>query len=280
MANTGRAICGIIGDPVEHSLSPLIHNAGYEAMNLDFIYVPFKVFGIERAMEGVRGLGIRGVSVTMPYKVSVMEYIDDIDGIAEKIGAVNTVINENGVLKGFNTDYDAALKALDEATAIKGKRAILVGSGGAALAIALGLKKSGVELVILNRTKEKAKELAEGVKAEGFGGLEQLSLVSSADILINATSVGMWPEANETIVPKKLLHEGLTVFDIVYNPKETKLLSEALDKGCSVVYGYKMLLHQAATQFELFTECQPPLKVMERVLLKALGGGEKGGEEE
>jgi shikimate dehydrogenase len=270
--DAGTAICCLIGDPVEHSLSPLIHNAGYEALGINFLYVPFRVKHIKLAIDGIKGLGIRGASVTTPYKASVMEYIDEIDEVAKKIGAVNTIVNNNGVLTGFNTDYHGALKALEEVTTLGGKRAVLIGSGGAASAIAMGLKRNGVELVVLNRTIEKARELAKLVNAEGFGDLEQLPLVSSADILINATSVGMWPRVNDTIISKDLLSDKLTVFDVVYNPKETRLLTEARDKGCTVVYGYKMLLYQAAMQFELFTGCQAPLPAMEHTLTEALEG--------
>jgi len=263
-------VCCLIGDPVEHSLSPLIHNAGYEALGINFIYIPFRVKGIKQAIDGIRGLGIRGASVTIPHKVSAIDYIDDIDKVASEIGAVNTIVNNDGRLAGFNTDCGAALKALEEVVALSGKKTVLIGSGGVALAVATGLRRNGVELVILNRTVEKAEKLAKLVNAEDFGGLEKLPIVSSVDILINTTSVGMWPETNESIVPKELLHDRLTVFDVVYNPKETRLLTEAREKGCAIVYGYKMLLYQAAMQFELFTGWQAPLQVMERALTEAL----------
>jgi shikimate 5-dehydrogenase len=141
------------------------------------------------------------------------------------------------------------------------------------LAIAFGLKAKGVKPVVLNRTEAKARKLAERVSASGFGGLNKLSEISSADILINATSVGMLPKVNQSIIPKDLLHNRLTVFDIVYNPKETRLLTEAREKGCTVVYGYKMLLYQAVKQFELFTGLKAPLAVMESTLAQALEGG-------
>jgi shikimate dehydrogenase len=176
------------------------------------------------------------------------------------------------MLTGYNTDCDGALKALEEVTTLSGKKAILVGSGGAASAIAAGLKKNGTELVVSNRTEDKARGLAKKVNAEDSGGLEKLSLVASADILINTTSVGMWPEVNQSIIPKELLHNRLTVFDNVYNPKETRLITEAREKGCAIVYGYKMLLYQAARQFELFTGLKAPLKVMESALTQALEG--------
>jgi len=268
-----KKICCLIGDPVEHSLSPLIHNAGYQALGINYLYVPFRVKDIKRAVEGVRELGIRGASITMPHKTSIMKYLDRIDPLAKEIGAVNTIVNNSGVLKGYNTDYHGALKALEEVTTLNNKKAVLVGSGGAASAIAVGLKEKGVKLVVLNRTEDKARKLARLVNAEGFGGLEKLSLVSSADILINATSVGMWPKTNQLLIPKKLLHNRLTVFDTVYNPKETRLLAEARERGCAIVYGYKMFLYQAAMQFELFTGHQAPLKVMESALTQALEGG-------
>ncbi len=270
MINADTTVCGLIGDPVEHSFSPLIHNCGYASLGLNFVYVSFRVKDVKLAIDGIRGLNIRGVSVTIPHKVSAMKYTDDIDDIAQEIGSINTIVNNGGVLKGFNTDYGAALKALAEKIDIKGKKAVLLGGGGAALAIATGLKKNGAELVILNRTRDKARGLAKRVAAEDFGGLDQLSVITAADILINATSVGMWPRVNESIVPRKLLHPKLTVFEVVYNPRETRLIAEAKEVGCAVIYGYRMFLYQAAMQFELFTGCQAPLPDMELALTKAL----------
>ena len=272
MIDASIKICCLIGDPVEYSLSPLIHHAGYQALGINYVYVPFRVKDIKRAIEGIRGLGIRGASITMPHKTSAIKYIDQIDPLAEEIGAVNTIVNDEGVLTGYNTDYHGALKALEKVTALGGKKAVLIGSGGAASAIAVGLKKNGVELVVLNRTEEKARKLAKQVNAEDFGSLERLGEISSADILINATSVGMWPKADESIIPKHLLHNRLTVFDTVYNPKETRLLAEARERGCAIVYGYKVLLYQAAMQFELFTGHQAPLPAMESALTQALEG--------
>ncbi|MFC1995659.1 shikimate dehydrogenase [Chloroflexota bacterium] len=232
--------------------------------------IAFRVKNVKQAIDGIRGLGIRGVSVTIPHKVSAMKYIDDIDDAAREIGAINTIVNDDGMLHGFNTDYGAALKALEEKTTIKGKKAVLLGAGGAGLAIATGLKRNGAELVIIDIIKEKAEELAKLTGAKGFGGLEQFPDISSVDILINATPVGMWPRVNESTVPKELLHPKLIVFEVVYNPKETRLITEAKEAGCAIIYGYKMFLYQAAIQFELFTGYQAPLPDMELVLTKAL----------
>jgi shikimate dehydrogenase len=272
VTSASTKICCLIGDPVEHSLSPLIHNAGYLALGINYAYVSFRVKDIERAIEGIRGLGIRGASITLPHKTSAIKYIDRLDPHAEEIGAVNTIVNDEGVLTGYNTDGDGALQALEEVTSLRGKKAVLIGGGGAASAIALGLKKKRVKLVVLNRTEDKAIKLAKQVNAEDSGSLEKLSLIASADILINATSVGMWPQASQSIIPQRLLHNRLTVFDTVYNPKETRLLIEARERGCAIVYGYKMLLYQAARQFELFTGRQPPLAAMESALTQALEG--------
>lgn len=272
MIDASTKICCLIGDPIEHSLSPLIHNAGYEALGINYVYVPLRVKDIKRAIEGIRGLGIRGASITLPHKTSAIKYLDRIDPLAEEIGAVNTIVNDDGVLSGYNTDYHGALKALEEVTTLGGKKTVLIGSGGAASAIAVGLKKKGGKLVVLNRTEDKARKLAKQVNAEDSGSLERLGEISSADILINATSVGMWPGVNESIIPKHLLHNRLTVFDTVYNPRETRLLAEARERGYAIVYGYKMLLYQAAMQFELFTGHQAPLPAMESALTQALEG--------
>ena len=272
MINADTTVCCLIGDPVEHSLSPLVHNRGYEVLGLNFIYVAFRVKNVKLAIDSIRGLGIRGVSVTMPHKVSAMKYIENIDDTAKEIGAINTIVNNGGMLSGFNTDYGAALKALGEKTTIEGKKAVLLGGGGAGLAIATGLKRNGADLVIIDKIKEKAEELARLVGAEGFGGLEKLPEIGSADILINATPVGMWPEINESAVPRELLHHRLTVFEVIYHPRETRLITEAKEAGCTIIYGYKMFLYQAAMQFELFTGHQAPLPDMEHVLIRALEG--------
>jgi shikimate dehydrogenase len=271
--NADTKICCLIGDPVEHSLSPLIHNAGYQALGINYAYVSFRVKDIKQAIEGIRGLGIRGASVTIPHKTSAIKHLDRLDTLAEKIGAVNTIVNDDGILTGYNTDGDGALQALEEVTSLKGKKAVLIGSGGAASAIAVGLKAKGVKLVVLNRTEAKASNLAKKVNASGFGGLNRLSEITSADILINATSLGMWPKTGQSIIPRELLHNKLTVFDIVYNPRETRLLIEARERGCAVVYGYRMFLYQAVKQFELFTGLKGPIKAMEAALAQALEGG-------
>ncbi len=263
-------ICCIIGDPVAHSLSPLIHNAAYRALGLNFAYIALRASDVGRAIAEIRTNGIRGASVTSPHKVSVMPYLDRIDPAAREIGSVNTIVNDSGKLTGYNTDGEGALRALEEVTDLDGKKVVLLGAGGAALSIAAALKEKNVELIVLNRTESKARELAKKVGAADFGSLDKLSLITKADILINTTTVGM---AGETIVPCQFLHPRLTVFDIVYNPKDTRLIQEARQRGAKIIYGYKMLLYQAVTPFRLFTGHPAPLKIMESVLTEAMGGG-------
>jgi shikimate dehydrogenase len=256
---------------VEQSLSPLMHNAGYQALGLDYVYVPFRVKDVRQAVAGIRGLSVRGASVTIPHKTRAVEFMDNLDRIAIETGVINTIVNNDGVLTGYNTDYNAALQALKEATSIMGKKAVVLGGGGAGTAVAIALKRAGARLSILNRTEARLKDLAEMLDVEESGGLDKLDIIVDADILVNTTPVGMFPDVDTSPVPAEFLHSGLTVFDVVYNPKDTRLLKEARDKGCSIVYGYKMLLYQAAVQFELFTGQAAPVEVLERVLTEALG---------
>ncbi|MDP3724971.1 MAG: shikimate dehydrogenase, partial [Nanoarchaeota archaeon] len=208
-------------------------------------------------------------SVTLPHKRTVMQFLDRVHGLAQHIGAVNTILNVDGVLTGYNTDCEGAMRALEETTALSGKKVVLLGSGGAARAIAFGLQEKNADVLILNRTPEKALDLAKATSAR-FGDLSMLSEVKKSDILINATSAGMLSGAGETLVPKEMLHENLTVFDIVYNPQETTLITEAKKTGCDIIYGYKMFLYQAVLQFELFTGSAAPVSIMEETLLKNL----------
>ncbi len=269
--NTQTILCGVIGNPIIHSLSPSVHNAGYAAKKLNYAYLAFEVNDLKGAINGIRALGIKGISVTIPHKVAVMQYLDHVDDRAREIGAVNTILNDRGKLTGYNTDCEGAMKALEEKTTISGKKVVLLGAGGAARAIAFGLKEKKADVLILNRTIQKAKELALVTHAR-FGDLSELNEIKNCDILINATSVGLSTHTHKRIVPKDILHKNLTVFDIVYNPKETQLIIDARNAGCMIVYGYKMLLYQAVAQFELFTETAAPVHVLEKALLQGLKG--------
>jgi shikimate dehydrogenase len=270
---SGRTmVCAIIGQPLTHSLSPMVHNAAYRALGLDYIYVPFPSPEVKPALERVRALDWRGVSVTIPHKTAVRPYLDVIDPVAAAIGAVNTIVNDGGRLTGYNTDCAAAVEALEAILPLKGRQAVIIGAGGMAAAVAFGLMKKDSDLTILDRNPDRAAALAQRFKIASWGGLEKLSeAVARADILVNATPVGMWPYVNETIVPVGMLHRRLTVLDAVYTPRKTRLLREASARHATVVYGDAVFLRQAAAQFQLFTGQPAPVEVMRQTLLESGG---------
>lgn len=265
-------ICLSIGYPIKTSRSPSIHNAGYKALGIDdeYIYLRAEVKPehLKLAIDGVRGLRIRGVSVTMPHKHTVIKYLDKIDKDAKSIGAVNTIVNNNGVLTGYNTDMIGAMTALEKKTVVLNKLVAVIGAGGAARAIVYGLVKKGVRVKIFNRSLEGGEQLAKdfGCKYGSFNSLEE---ISKMDIVINATSVGM--NEDRSPLDKKFLNNRQIIFDIVYSPKETRLIKDAKEKGARVIYGYEMLLYQAVTQFKLYTGRNAPVKEMRKALIKSLG---------
>lgn len=269
-------LCGIIGNPVEHSMSPAMHNAAFEKLGLNYAYLAFCVSDVQGALQGVRALDIRGLSVTVPHKVDVMPYLDEVDPVAQQIGAVNTVVNNSGHLKGYNTDWTGFVRSLEVHTAIKGKQCVLLGAGGAARAIAFGLKERGGAMTILNRTEEidMARRLAGEIGCP-WGDLSQVNAVEKADIVINTTPVGMHPKLEHlTVIDTQYLHAGQVVFDAVYNPLETKFLKEAKTRDCQTVPGSEMLLLQAVAQFEYWTGQKAPVELMRTVLLNRLTGKE------
>lgn len=280
------SIYGLIGNPVSHSISPVIHNTLFREMNFNGVYVPFKVDDINEFMREFRELHVKGFSVTIPHKESVMGHINEIDPIAQKIGAVNTLINKDGQLAGFNTDCEAAVKVLEDTiqrsssrqsgtgapseknVLLKGKNVALLGAGGAARAIAFGLKERGTSITIYNRNYERAQSLARdvGCLSRKYEDIHSLF----ADIVVNATPVGMFPKVNETPLDKSILKPGMVIFDTIYNPLETKLLQEARRQGCTVVGGLPMFVRQAAAQFKLWTGQTPSLELIEKVALGRL----------
>ena len=276
-------LCGIIGDPVEHTLSPAMHNAAFNKMGLDYFYVPFRVKkeDLGRAIQGMRALNIRGLNVTIPHKVAVIPFLDKLDPLAEKIGAVNTIVNEDGILVGYNTDATGFLQALLESgIEPKGKNVVILGAGGASRGISFILAERGAHLVILNRLLELdwAEELAgrlsnifgEEVKALELVKGNLVGSLEKADILINATSVGMSPNIGETLVNSGLLKPSLTVFDVVYNPIKTRLLREAGEAGAKTISGVEMLVWQGALAFEKWTGLKSPVKLMKGEVIKVL----------
>lgn len=273
-------IVGLIGHPVEHSFSPPMHNAAFQKLGMDYAYVAFDVNpeNLKSAIEGARSLNIRGFNVTIPHKIAVMEFLDEIDDVANLIGAVNTIDFKS--MKGYNTDGIGAVKAIEEVTSIKNRNVIVAGAGGASRAISFYIAKYGADkLTILNRNVSKAESLAGDVSSSGlidetgFDSISNIgSYLSDADILIDTTPLGMHPHINdEPIASAEDMHEDLTVFDAVYNPNETVLLKEAIKAGSKPVYGIKMLLYQGAESFRIWTGREPPVNEMEKALNEFLG---------
>lgn len=271
----------VIGDPIEHSLSPVMYNAAFRHLKMDAVYVAFKVEkeNLKGALKGMRSLGICGMNVTMPHKTAIINYLDEIEPTAKFVGAVNTVLNKNGKLAGFNTDGVGTIKALKEnGVDPKGKKFLLLGAGGAGRAIAFQLAREADELTILNRDPNKAKLLA-GMLQKKFktkvigNGLTYNILkerLKKMDVLINATSVGMHPHEDQTLVEKALLRPELVVMDIVYNPVETKLLKDAKSVGAKVIHGIDMLVFQGAASFEVWWNRSAPIGVMSSAIMKKL----------
>ncbi|HHD11840.1 MAG TPA: shikimate dehydrogenase [Deltaproteobacteria bacterium] len=282
MKITGRTkVVGIFGDPVEHSISPYIHNASFEALGLDYVYVPFRVKKerLPQCVEAIRALNMAGVNVTIPHKESIIELLDELDNEAAEIGAVNTVVNTRGRLKGYNTDCQGYLNSLTEETGFDptGKTIIVVGAGGAGRAVVYGLVKRKPErLIIANRTIERARSLAEEV-AERYGSVELVATtlkieqyLPACHLLVNTTSVGMQGAKGGLVVPIEGLPEDAIVSDIVYKPLDTPLIKEAERLGLRVHRGLGMLVHQAALSFELWTGKKPSIEGMKFTAVQSM----------
>lgn len=273
--NTETKIYGLIGNPVAHSISPSIHNTAFAEKGLNWVYIPFKTENVTTTFSGLKEIDIQGCSVTIPHKQSIMELLNEIDPLARRIGAVNTVVNRNGKFWGYNTDCDAAIVALKEVVgqgnlSLKGKTILVVGAGGASRAIAFGLHKEGANVIITNRTDEKAEMLGMDIGCK-YCKMQELNNLK-IDILVNATSVGMYPNIDEIPVPANALKSNMIVFDTVYNPLETRLLLEAKNRGCITVSGLAMFINQAAAQFELWTGQKAPKELMTKVAYSKLVG--------
>jgi shikimate dehydrogenase len=261
-------IYGIMGKPVSHSLSPAMHNAAFQALGLNKVYVPFEVADVPRALDGFRAIGVGGVSVTIPHKKAVLNYLDNIDPVAQKIGAVNTLLIEDTHITGYNTDWIGANKALETIIDPSGSTILLLGAGGSARAIGFGLLEKGATVVIANRTLAKGRTLAEDLNCDCCP-VEELNNLK-VDALVNATSVGMTPDVDNTPVHRDILKNIPAVMDIVYSPSETRLLREAKEVGCKTIGGFYMLLFQGVAQFELWTGRKAPVEVMKETLFNHL----------
>jgi shikimate dehydrogenase len=276
--NVHTQFCGVIGNPVEHSLSPAIHNAAFQKLGLNFVYLAFRVEAIGDAIMGLRALGnFRGASVTIPHKVTAVPFLDAVEPTALHIGAINTIVASGGVLTGYNTDATGALRALRESdVTLKGRHVVMLGSGGAARAIAFALgAETGIDrLTILGIDEQERTVLVRDLRSKTGMVVQELLLDESmlrkvlpdTHVLIHCTPMGMSPKVHQTSVPATLLHPGLMVMDIVYNPRDTQLLKDAKAAGCRVIPGLEMFLHQAAAQFELWTNQAAPVDVMRTIL--------------
>jgi shikimate dehydrogenase len=273
-------ICALIGDPVEHTMSPAMHNAAFQKLGLDYAYVPFNVKPdqLSQAVAGFRALNVVGFNVTIPHKVAIISLLDNLDPLAEAIGAVNTVVNDKGKLRGYNTDAEGFFRVLKEhGFNSKNKKVVVLGAGGASRAISYTLAKEGANLSILNRRQELswAEDIAWSIREDFEKEVKVLEMgnlaeVLPADLLVNATSVGMSPAANVSPAPAKLLSKVPLVFDIVYNPIKTRLLKDAVAAGCKTISGVDMLAWQGALAFEKWTGKKAPLDLIRRTAVKLL----------
>ncbi len=269
MIDAHTQIYGVIGNPVKHSLSPIIHNGIFQRLGLNAVYLAFEVNDLRKAIDGLRGLGLLGLSVTIPFKTEVISFLEELDELAGKIQAVNTLVNERGKIVGFNTDWIGAVQALKGKINLAGKRVFLLGAGGAARAIGFGLKKESAEIFIFNRSQEKGEKLAKELGAVYLPEFPSLKDIFP-ELIINATSVGMAPLVHQSPLPADLLQEGMIVMDIVYHPWHTKLLREAKLRGCQTIDGLEMLARQAAAQTEIWIGHKPDIALIKEDLQKAL----------
>jgi shikimate dehydrogenase len=273
IVNGNTKVYGIIGNPVRHTLSPVMHNGAFDELNENRIYIPLPVEDVSAGLTGLKGLGICGASVTIPHKETVIPLLDYVDPVARKIGAVNTIqVVESSLgreLHGYNTDWLGANKALSTKTTLAGKNVVVLGAGGSAKAIGFGLLEAGANIVICSRTESRGRALANELSCAWYGLDKTKEL--QGDILVHATSVGMAPNSDITLMEHNELAGYQVVMDIVYSPLKTRLLREAEMAGCTTVNGLEMLLYQGVAQFELWTGKEAPVDVMRKALMEATG---------
>jgi len=268
MIDAETKLIALIGNPVGHSFGPLMHNAAFQSLGLNYAYLAFNVSNLKAAVEAMKSLGFAGYSVTLPHKEKIIKHLDRVDSLAAKIGAVNTVVNKDGILLGHNTDAPAAITALKQKTSLAGKNVALLGAGGAARAIAFALQDEKAKTTIFNRTFVRAKRLAMAVGCE-YAQIEKLRDFK-ADVIVNATSIGMHPNIAKSPVERNVLKPGMVVFDAVYNPMKTTLLKQAEARGCETVSGLEMFIEQGALQLKLWTGSEAPKELMRNTILEGL----------
>ncbi|WP_078379623.1 shikimate dehydrogenase [Sutcliffiella halmapala] len=274
-----KKLYGVIGSPIQHSMSPLIHNDAFLQLGIDAHYHAFHVLpkDLEAAVVGLKALGVAGFNVTIPHKKAIIPLLDEVDNTALKIGAVNTVVNENGKWTGYNTDGPGYVAALKQITATENKHILIIGAGGAARAILYSLvKEPGAKVDIFNRTPEKAQHLIEEFSLQGTSRAvtmaEVVGNMPNYDVIVQTTSVGMHPHIEDSPVQIATLKKNAIVSDIIYNPLETDLLKQAKLKGAITQNGVQMFVYQAALAFQYWTNRVPDVHRMEKIVTERLGG--------
>ena len=265
------AIYGIMGNPVGHSMSPLMHNTAFRLLGLDAIYLPFEVDDLSVALTGMKALNVKGASVTHPFKTQIIGLLDEIDNTAERIGAVNTLVFGKNNVRGTNTDWMGAVRCLETLLLIQGHRFVVIGAGGAARAVVFGITSKGGTAIVVNRSYEKGRALADEFDC-AFVPLSEIKSIGG-DCLVNTTPVGMYPKTDEIPVPREVLGTYKAVADAVYNPLKTLLLKEAEAAGCTVASGLEMFVHQGVEQFRAWTGKEAPIDEMREVVCKKLLAG-------
>ena len=277
-------LTGLLGNPLGHSFSPVMHNRAFELLGLNFFYMPIEVTpeNLKDVACGISKMNFAGYNVTIPHKIRIMEHLDGIDELARSIGAVNTVTIKDGVTTGHNTDGEGFIRSLETetGTSVKGKTLLVLGTGGAARAVAMALAFKGAErIIICNRTEQKARDLSRDINEKvrpcseviPMAPWEIKNAARQADVVINTTSVGMHPEEDRMPLDGEAIPEGIVVCDIIYNPDKTKLLRVAESKGCKIVSGLGMLVYQGAEAFRLWTGTEPPVDEMFAVVRASRG---------
>lgn len=281
MVKKMQKLYGLVGNPIEHSKSPHMHNTCFQELGIAAFYHAFNVAPnqLQDAIKGMKALGLAGFNVTIPHKIECMNYLDEIDELALKIGAVNTVANKNGKLVGYNTDGLGFVKSLKELTndSLDNKQILLIGAGGAARSIYMSLASYGVKQVdICNRTVSRAEDIIKDCTYSVSSKVKSLDeaeiLLGEYDIIVNTTSIGMYPHINEMPISIEQLRKNTIVSDIIYNPLETKLLKEAKTRGAITQNGLGMFVYQGALAFEIWEGKLPNIERMKQVVLHTLGG--------
>jgi len=273
-ANSGGPILlALLGHPVGHSLSPLMHSAALKVLHLAGRYEAWDVSDLGEAVGRLRREGFRGASVTIPFKREVMAFLDDLDEQARSIGAVNTLIRQGNRFLGTNTDWEGLVRALRRVTEIKGKPVVVIGAGGTARAALYGLLREGGNPVVVNRTEAHGRQLAAefGCPFYPLAAIGELE----GEVLINTTPLGMTPNTDASPVPAAVLRRFRLVADVIYNPLRTRLLREAQLAGCAVLSGVEMFVEQGAAQFRLWTGQEPPVDIMGQVVREELEKAER-----